>query len=135
MYTLSRKKRLVSVRFGRQLSFHDVQTYARNLTADPAFEPGFSEIADLTEVEELTLSPAETMKLADLADPFRPGAKRAFVARTDLQVRAARMHQLLRTDDVNIRIFASSEEAEEWIGTDSRRPALVPVLTRSKMKA
>jgi hypothetical protein len=116
MYKLSPQKRLVSVKFGRQLSFYDVQSYAERLSADPRFDSGFSEIVDLSDVEELTMSPEEIMRLADMADPFRAGAKRAFVARTDIQIRAARMHQLLRNDQMNIRIFGSLEEAEEWIG-------------------
>ena len=115
MYRLSPQKRLVSVKFGKQLLFYDVQSYTESLTADARFDSGFSEIVDLSDVEEFALSPAETMKLADLADPFRAGAKRAFVARTEMQIRAARMHQLLRNDQVNIRIFGSFEEAEEWI--------------------
>lgn len=135
MYRLSAQKRLVSVKFGRQLSFRDVQSYARRLTADPRFDPGFSEIVDLSDVEDLAMSPAETMKLADLADPFRAGAKRAFVARTDLQMRAARMHQLLRNDQINIRVFASFEAAEEWIESESRGPALVSVPKTAKIRA
>jgi len=135
MYKLSPRKRLVSARFGRQLSFHDVQSYARSLSDDPRFDPGFSEIVDLRDVEDLAINPKETMKLADLADPFRTGAKRAFVARTDLQMRAARMHQLLRNDEVNIRIFQSIKDAEEWIESESSRPTLVSVPDQSKIRA
>jgi Uncharacterized conserved protein (DUF2075) len=134
MYRLSAQKRLVSVKFGKRLSFRDVQSYAESLTADPRFDAGFSEIVDLSDVEELALNPAETIKLADLADPFRSGAKRAFVARTDTQIRAARMHQLLRNDQINIRIFDSLEEAEEWIKSQSRQPTLISVHNTSKIR-
>ncbi len=134
MYRLSWEKRLVSVRFGRQLSFRDVQTYARTLTTDTRFDPEFSEIVDLTQVEDFALSPMETMKLADLADPFRTGAKRAFVAHTPLQMRAAHMHQLLRNDEINIRIFGSLGEAEEWIESETSQPKLLPVPNLSKIK-
>ncbi len=125
MYKLSPQERLVCIKFGKQLSFYDVKSYAERLSADPRFNSSFSEIVDLSDVEELTMSPAETMRLADMADPFRIGAKRAFVARTDMQIRAARMHQLLRNDQVNIRIFGSLEKAEEWIESQSRRPTVV----------
>ena len=117
MYRLSPQKRLVSVKFGRQLSFHDVQSYALRLSADPRFDSGFSEIVDLSDVEEVTMTPEETMRLADMADPFRIGARRAFVARTDMQIRAARMHQLLRNEQISLRIFGSIEEAKEWIAS------------------
>jgi hypothetical protein len=125
MYLLSPEACLVSVKFGRKLSFDDVRSYAESLLVDPRFDPGFCEIVDLTEVEELDISPTDLMKLADIEDPFRQGAKRAFVARTDPQVQAAHMHQLLRNDEVNIRIFSSYREARRWIDgeTAQRRSA------------
>jgi len=134
-YKLSAQKRLVSVKFGPRLSFPDVRRYAENLRSDPRFDSGFSEIVDLGNVEELTMTPQETMRLADLADPFRPGSKRAFVAATDLQMRAARMHQLLRNDEINIRIFSSMKEAVEWIESEARGPTLISVLDKSKIRA
>jgi len=134
MYKISRHKRLVSVRFGRTLLFDDVQSYTIALYADPEFDPTFSEIVDLSVVEELVMTPEETMKLADLADPFSPGAKRAFIAQTDMQIRAARMHQLLRNDEVNIRIFGSIQEAEAWIESATPQHALTLIKGQSRIR-
>ena len=108
------EKQLVIVKFGKRLSFRDIERYTNLLRADPAFRPSFSEIADLSEVEELGVEADEFLKLADKTDPFSPDAKRAFVARSPVQTHAARMHKILRTQR-NIEIFSTLEAAEVWI--------------------
>jgi hypothetical protein len=107
-------RRLVTVKFGKKLTFGDIERYANRLRLNPSFEPDYSEIVDLTEVEELDLQADEFLKLADKIDPFSPMAKRAFVARTSVQSHAARMHKVLRTQR-NIEVFGSMEGAERWV--------------------
>ncbi len=109
-------KRIVVVRFTKRLTFDDIRRYAERLRSNPSFRPNYSEIVDLTEVEELDLNADEFLRLADEIDPFAPEAKRAFVVRTSTQKHAARMHKVLRTQR-NIDIFGSIEEAERWIAT------------------
>ena len=106
--------RLVTVKFGKKLTFGEIERYAKRLQLNPSFQPVYSEIVDLTEVEELDLQADEFLKLADKTDPFSPVAKRAFVVRTSTQNHAARMHKALRTQR-NIEIFHSVEEAERWV--------------------
>ncbi len=107
-------RRLVTVKFGKKVTFADIERYANRLLLNPSFKPDYSEIVDLTEVEELDLQADEFLKLADKIDPFSPGAKRAFVVRTLVQSHAARMHKVLRTQR-NIEVFRSIEEAERWV--------------------
>jgi hypothetical protein len=114
-YTVSVEDRLVLVKFGRQVSVRKIEQYVAALCCDPSFGASFSEIIDLGDVEDLQVNPEEALALADLVDPFKAGSKRAFVARTEVQVHAARMHQILRNDEENIRIFSSIEEATSWI--------------------
>jgi hypothetical protein len=115
MYKVIPEERLVSVKFGAILSFHDIEGYAVALRTAPLFDPEFSEIVDLSQVEEIEINAKETMRLADAVDPFVIGAKRAFIARTELQIRAARMHHLLRDDAGQTRIFSSLADATKWI--------------------
>ena len=115
VYELSPEKRVVSVKFGKRLSVRDVEGYVTALMADPSFIPDFSEIVDLSNVEELDLSSEHAITLADMVDPFCSRAKRAFVAQSRVQIHAARLHQILRNDERNIRIFASLAEAQEWL--------------------
>ena len=107
-------KRRVTVRFGRKLTAADIRSYADHLRTNPAFDPKFSEIVDLREVEDLDLKAQDFLKLADEIDPFSPVARRAFVIRTSVQTHAARMHKILRAEK-NMGIFSSMEQAEEWI--------------------
>jgi hypothetical protein len=86
-------RRLVSIEFGKTVTFADIERYAKQLRLNPLFQPEYSEIVDLTEVEELDLQADEFLKLADKIDPFSPAAKRAFVVQTLVQTHAARMHK------------------------------------------
>jgi hypothetical protein len=113
-HVIDPEKGLVVVRLGKKLSFAELREYAELLRANPAFQPSFSEIADLTEVEEVDLNAGDFLKLADEIDPFSVDAKRAFVARTSTQNHAARMHKMLRGER-RFEIFSTLEEAEQWI--------------------
>ena len=114
MYTVSPAERLVVVKFGQVAGLEEIKSYAAALISDPAFRSDFSEIVDLSDVQELRLSAGDALQLADTVDSFSADAKRAFVARTPMQVHAARMHQVLRSEE-RIRIFASQAEARAWI--------------------
>jgi hypothetical protein len=78
------------------------------------FDASFSEIVDLTAVEEVDLQGNEFLNLADKVDPFSEQSRRAFVVRNSVQNHAARMHKVLGTGR-SIEIFRSIEEAERWI--------------------
>lgn len=114
-YTIDRTKRMVSVKFGNALSARDIVNYASSLRDNPLFEPDFSELVDLRNVEQLPMDAEQALKLADEIDPFSLGAKRAFVAQKSAAIYAARMHMLLRNENRNIRIFESMEEATQWL--------------------
>jgi len=108
-------KRLVSVKFRKKVTVRAIETYAALLRTDPSFKPDFSEIVDMTEVEELDLKPEEFIRLADEVDPFSLQARRAFVVHNEVQHHAARMHKILRTQR-NFSIFRSIKDAHRWLG-------------------
>ncbi len=111
---LNTEKKLVVVKFGKTLTAGDIERYAKLLQSNPSFQPNYSEIVDLTQVEELDLQADEFLRLADEIDPFSPEANRAFVVRDSVQNHAARMHKVLQVQR-NIEIFRSVEDAERWI--------------------
>jgi hypothetical protein len=124
-FTVDSALQLVTVRFGKTVSAGDIERYATQLRESPSFRPGFSEIADLRDVEKLDLRAEEFIRLADKVDPFSFESKRAFVVRNSVQAHAARMHKILRTQR-SFEIFHSLEEAEQWIS--SPEPAAPPKL-------
>jgi hypothetical protein len=69
-YTVDAEKRLVAVTFGKKLTVHDIKRYAELLPLNPSFRPNYSEIVDLTQVEELDLQADEFLAPADKIDPF-----------------------------------------------------------------
>lgn len=113
-YVIDAEKRIVLVRFEKKLSFTEIRQYAESLRADRSFQSIFSEIADLTDVEDLELDAADFLKLADHTDPFSLKAKRAFVVRNTAQSHAACLHKLLRSER-HFGVFHTVEEAENWI--------------------
>jgi hypothetical protein len=114
-YALDSSKRLVSVRFAKKLTIHDIEDYAAKLRRDSLFNPDFSEGADLREVREVELDAGQALQLADEVDPFSSTSKRAFVTQGPEQTQAARMHLLLRLGNNNVRILETIEAALEWI--------------------
>jgi len=121
-YTVIPDMRTVCVKFGKRVTEREIAWYARSLRMDPAFNPEFSEIVDLREVEELELRGEEMMELAEKIDPFSHDAKRAFVVRDSVQKHAAHMHQILRLAKENLSIFYSIEDAEQWIRLKGLKP-------------
>jgi len=122
-YEIDREKRLVSVKFRKKVTVREIEKYAVSLRTDPRFEPDFSEIVDMSDVEELDLSADEFIRLADKVDPFACAAKRAFVVRDSVQRHAARMHKILRMPP-KFSIFRSVEEAKQWLlATQSEDPS------------
>ena len=116
VYQILPEKRVVIVKFGKVVTEKEIAEYALSLRVDPVFDPEFSEIVDLREVQELDLRSDEMMELADKIDPFSIDAKRAFVVGDSAQAHAARIHQILRVSQDKISIFRSVEEAERWLG-------------------
>lgn len=127
-FTVDSALQLVTVRFGKTVSAGDIERYAAQLRRSPSFRPGFSEIADLRDVEQLDLKAEDFIRLADKVDPFSFESKRAFVVGNPVQGHAARMHKILRTQR-SFEIFHSLEEAERWISS----PA--PATPSSKLAA
>jgi hypothetical protein len=115
----------VYVRFAGRLTVNLIGRYTEELRKDRAFEPGWSEIVDLRNVEEIEINAEETIALADQIDPFSLSSRRAFVVSNELQRHRARMQQILRSPSKTIGIFNTMEEAEAWVGSPLRAAAAV----------
>ena len=113
-FILYPEKRLVVLTLGDRITLQLLEEYSSLLRRDPRFELTFSEIADMTAVQEIALEADEMMRMADQVDPFSPDSKRAFVVKTPTQAHAARMHKILLTHR-HFEIFRSLQEAERWI--------------------
>lgn len=106
---------MIIVKFSKKLRAADIEQYAQRLVSNPFFDPSFSEIVDLTEVEEVELRGDDLLRLADHIDPFSFDSKRAFVVKDAKQSHQARMYQISRLSKDNIRAVRSIDEAKRWI--------------------
>jgi hypothetical protein len=117
-YSIDQSEERVWASFTGNLTFEAIAGYADRLVADRQFDPRYVELVDLRSVERVTISAEELIRLADQVDPFEVNSKRAFVAQSQDQIRAARLHQLLRPGNKNMRIFTSLADAKRWLRSD-----------------
>ncbi|HTS34392.1 MAG TPA: hypothetical protein VMH04_01905 [Candidatus Solibacter sp.] len=122
-YRIDAKQRHVAVKFPKKVNVAVIESYCNALRNNPIFSPNFSEIVDITEVEEIELAPDEMIRIADQVDPFAAEARRAFIVRTSVQNQNARMHKALRISK-NLEVFRSQKEALAWIQSASGASAV-----------
>jgi hypothetical protein len=109
-------RRLVISRAWGVLTAAEVAEHYRAIAADPAFDPSFSQLADLSRVEHVDMSSPSVRREA-LETVFSSRSLRAFVARTDEQAIVAKLYGLFgRYVRQNIRVFPDVREAERWLG-------------------
>jgi hypothetical protein len=117
-------RRLVISRAWGVLSTPEVADHYRAIAADPAFEPGFSQLADLSAVDHVDMS-ADSVRREALETVFSVHSLRAFVAPREKQAVVARLYGLYgKYVRQNIRVFQDIREAERWLGlaqADERR--------------
>jgi hypothetical protein len=109
------KNRIVLAKFGSRLTMADAEQYAADLRNNPAFDPSFSELSDLTEVVDAEIDYASAARFARESDPFSHQSKRAIIAPRPAIFALARMYRLIRNDE-NIVLFKTIEEAKRWLG-------------------
>jgi hypothetical protein len=86
------------------------------LSADPEFDPTFSQLIDFAGITKVTLSHDEIYDLSS-RHVFASDARRAFVTTTMEQFGLARMFQSYRAakGETGIRVFTVMEEALVWL--------------------
>ena len=91
---------------------HDHNTRLRN---DPAFDPDYRQLVDLTGITEIRVS-SKTVTVTAMDQFFTPGTRRAFVASSDATFGMARVFQLQAEGlGQTIEVFRDRKKAEEWL--------------------
>jgi hypothetical protein len=122
-YRIDRARRCVLSTGSGELSYKDGLGHMDRLSADPDFDPTFSQLIDFAGFTKVTLSHDEIYDLAS-RHVFAPDARRAFVTTTMEQFGLARMFQSYRSvkGETGIRVFMSMEEAIAWLGLNEDGP-------------
>jgi hypothetical protein len=110
------ERRLITVKFDHHVGVPEVLDYLKQLKADPAFDPEFAELVDLTQVVNTDVDFQAAMMIARDKDPFSRKAMRAFVAPTAETLNSVRRYQMARGNDGSISVFGTIEEARRWLG-------------------
>lgn len=104
----------------------DVVAVRELVARDPAFDPTYDQIIDLTEATDLKFD-YDTMLAVAASSLSQSFVRRAIVARTAAQYSLACIFQVASEQSgQRIDIFATFEEAAEWMGggnSNSRRQA------------
>ena len=114
-YRIDKARRLVLSTSSGAFTLADALSHQEKLSADPDFDPSFSQIADLTNSTQFDISPDEIRQLAR-RNIFSPQSRRALIVSNDLAFGLARMFEILRENlgESGIRVFRSLDEALNW---------------------
>lgn len=114
-YEIDSDNELVRTKFTGLITPWDHTQHTLKLRGDPAFHPSFSELIVFDEQVQIRLS---FLDFRLEGDPFSPSSKRALVASPGRQLICgiARMFQLAKGEEPNVRIFPTETAAEGWLG-------------------
>jgi hypothetical protein len=114
-YDIDKKERLVTSRLWGPVTEDEVHDHNTRLRNDPAFDPGYRQLVDLTEITEIRVS-SSTVNVAAMDQFFTPGTRRAFLASSDATFGMARMFALrAEGSGQTIEVFRDRKKAEEWL--------------------
>lgn len=118
-YRIDVARRLVLTRVWGVFTAEDLKGHFNGLAADPAFDPTFSQLADLRDVTEVELDPPAIRRHA-LERLFRPSALRALVVSTPYHYELAHIYAAFaKYASQNVHVFRDMHAAEEWLGIDT----------------
>jgi hypothetical protein len=119
-YKIDKDGRFVLSTGTGRLSKEDVLGHMDRISADPDFDPSFSQLLDFTKVTEVGFGPQEIREFAE-RNIFAPSARRAFLVQNDLHFALARMFEIHRElrGESGIAVFRKVEEAMNWIAAGS----------------
>lgn len=112
------RQRVVTIVLDGVVTDEDVRRLRSDLVEEPDFDPHFDHLVDMTAVERVEVSLELRMALVE-SSIFGKESRRALVAARPLQIGFARQHALMYSDEGSadrVRVFASREEAESWLG-------------------
>jgi hypothetical protein len=116
-YNIHKEHRLVVTVGEGWVTFREIQDHQDQLLTDPAFDPSFNQLIDVTAATDLDLTVAE-MKEITRRRIVSSGSRRAFVASS---IHILTIGHLMQTyheahHEVEVHIFLDRGEALTWLG-------------------
>jgi hypothetical protein len=117
-YAIDPKQRLVTTRLWGLVTDDDVRDHNQRLRTDPAFDPSYRQLADMTEFSESRVT-TNVINESSTDQFFNPGTRRAFVAATEANFGLSRKFaQQAEAVGQTIQVFRDMRSAKEWLGLD-----------------
>jgi hypothetical protein len=116
VHTIDAARRVVQSRLWDVVTETDAWGSAAALMNDPAFDPTFSQLADMREMKQVEVDQSTVRELAVMRI-FAPESRRALVVASELQYGIGRMTtSYAEAGDQQIAVFRTVAEAERWLG-------------------
>ena len=120
-YTIDPERKLVLSRFWGAPTEDEILDHGRRLRADPSFRPDFRQLLDISEMNEIKISP-QMVRQAARDQFFSPGVRRALVAHSDAAFGMARMYAIAsEAEGQTIEVFREFDAAKAWLGENPPR--------------
>jgi hypothetical protein len=117
-YTIDPARRLVVCVAEGRYTDEDARAHQEKLRKDPAFDPSFDQIIDLTQTAEIAITAG---CLSDLitTQPFKIGVRRAMIVASPVQYGTSRMiGGMAGARPTHFRIFSTRAEALIWLAEE-----------------
>jgi hypothetical protein len=115
-YAIDPKQQLVISRLWGVVTEDEVRDHNRRLRTDPAFDPGYRQLADMRAITESRVG-TDLINETSVDHFFTPGTRRAFVTATDANFGMARKYaSQAEAEGQTIEVFRDLHRAEEWLG-------------------
>jgi len=116
-YVIHKKYRLIHTIGEDSITAAEVQAHQDQLLSDPAFDPSFNQLIDVTTALQLDITVAEAKEIARRRI-VSANARRAFAARTIHMFVLGRLMEIYHEahHEVDVHIFDDRDEALKWLG-------------------
>ncbi len=115
-FKIDKERSLVMSTGSGVLTLADALAHQERISKDPDFDPGFSQLVDLTQVTNLEFSSSDVRRLAQKSS-FSATSRRAILVSSDLVFGLSRMYEAFRaiSGEKGVRVFRDLNEALEWV--------------------
>ncbi|HEY4978348.1 MAG TPA: hypothetical protein VII25_04210 [Candidatus Acidoferrum sp.] len=115
-YKIDKANRLVMSTASGTITGPEARAHHQSLSADPDFDPSYSQLLDCSHVTKIEVSSDDIRTLAQ-DNLFSATSRRAFLVSNDAAFGLARMFEIIRETqgDSGIQVFRNLDEALDWV--------------------
>ncbi len=115
-YKIDKENRLVMSTASGVITSAEALAHHQNLSADPEFDPSYSQLLDCSHVTKIEVGPDDIRTLAQ-DNLFSATSRRAILVSSETAFGLARMFEIIREThgDSGIQVFRNLDAALDWV--------------------